>query len=96
MRDFTQFQCSPGHILVEQPEKESKGLLIPNSEETRKGRVVAVGDSLVGQFNGLEQKSPCKVGDIIFHAHQYEGDVSLKGKKYKVIRFDGVLGIYGK
>jgi len=45
---------------------------------------------------GDVMEAPCKVGDIVYHAYQFEGDVLLKGKKHKIVRFEGILGVYEK
>ncbi len=90
------FIPSSGCVLISPLAQKKSGLNIPGEKDERKGVVVAVGKPILGVFNGIEYLPPCKVGDTIYHAYQYEGDVMLKGIKHKLVKFDGILGIYGK
>ena len=84
------FKPSPGYILLS-PIEESQGLT--KKTDTRKGTVVAVGDSVVNQF-GTTVHCPCKVGDVIQREFKYEADILLDNKKYELILFTSCQGVY--
>lgn len=86
------FNPSPGFILIE-PIQESQGLT--KRTDTRKGTVVAVGESLNTDFCAVI-KCPCDLGDIVQRAARYEGDVFLNGQRYEIVRFQDVQGVYAK
>lgn len=83
------FQPSPGFVLIS-PIEEAQGLSV--RKDLRKGTVVAVGNTLLTDFNA-SISCPCSVGDVIQRAARYEGDVFLD-KRYEIVRFQDVQGVY--
>jgi len=89
------FIPASGHVLLSPLDPPKSNFKLPETDNNRKGKVVAVGANT--RFNsGDVMEAPCKVGDIVYHAYQFEGDVLLKGKKHKIVRFEGILGVYEK
>lgn len=88
------FIPAAGYILVETLDDRPQGLKLPDKKDSRKAKVISVGKDTVGVYNGEPHVAPCKVGDVILHEYQYEGDVELNKKKYKVVKFESVLGVY--
>lgn len=84
------FKPSPGYCLIS-PIEESQGLT--KKTDTRKGTVVAVGSPVINQF-GTKIECPCKVGDVIQREFKYESDVFLDNKRYELVLFTSVQGVY--
>ena len=96
----------PGFIVIEEIEPETKtasGLELPDSaqEKPQTGKVLAIGDPIVGKFTfevsgdafGQDIPCPCAVGDIVVF-QKYTGHlIKLEGKEYQIVGFDKLLAI---
>lgn len=89
---------TPGHILVEPQEAETKtasGIYLPdsaNTEKPQKGKVLAIGEPEVLE-NGKTRKAPCKVGDTVIYKKWGGSEVKLDGKELLFSKFDDILAI---
>lgn len=90
------FQPLNSNILVELVKKEEEtagGLLLPDSarETQNQGKVLAVGEGILDR-EGTFQKLPINVGDILVYNKASGIEMTLEGKKCKVIAMRDVLG----
>ena len=86
---------SPGYILIEPLEAETKtssGIYLPESasEKPQKGKVLAVGDTLVTE-QGAEIKPPVKIGDSVIYKKWGGNDVKIGGTEYLFAKFEDIL-----
>lgn len=91
-------QPTPGHLIVEPFEAESKtdsGIYLPDSaegEKPQKGRVLAVGSAEITD-SGAKRESPAKVGDIVIYKKWGGSEVKHAGKEYLFAKFEDILAI---
>jgi len=89
----------PGYALVEPVEMEKKtaaGIVLPDShdEKSQKGKVIAIGGSLVTS-SGKKITPEFKVGDMVIYK-KWGGDevkFDYTGKEYVFVKFDDVLAV---
>ena len=85
-------------ILVEILESEEKtrgGIILPDTakEEKSEGKVVAVGAGKVLE-SGKLQAPEVKKGDRVLFGKWGGDDISIDGKKHKILRESDVLAVY--
>lgn len=81
-----------GYILIEPVEAETKtasGIYLPDnaSEKPQKGKVLAIGADL------KDQKSPCKVGDVVIYKKWGGNEVKIGGIEYLFVKFEDILAV---
>jgi chaperonin GroES len=86
-----------GFLLVEQSAAESKtasGIFLPDTakEKPAQGKVVSVGDDFLLP-NGQVLKAPVKVGDIVVYKKWGGDEIKVKGKEYKIVKFEDLMAI---
>lgn len=90
------FSPAPGYLLVEELKdtNEFKGKIIPEDAVSKFGKVLAVGEASINEYN-TPVFAECKVGDTILFHHEYTNDIlEINFIKYPVIRFSAVRGIF--
>ncbi len=85
-----------GYVLIEPLDAETKtasGIYLPDnaSEKPQKGKVIAVGASILSEGN--EIKSPVKLGNIVFYKKWGGNEVKIEGKEYLFVKFEDILAI---
>lgn len=85
---------TPGYILIEPVEAETRtasGIYLPdsNSEKPQKGKVIAVGGSVLQE--GQKVESPAKLDEIVFYKKWGGNEVKVKGKEYLFVKFEDIL-----
>lgn len=91
----------PGYVLLEAIESTSTPNHFVLSESSknpgssRKGRVLAVGDTQTTEY-GAVLNAPCKVGDIVRHRQWTEDGFEYEGKNLKFTNFKDIALIYPK
>lgn len=80
---------------VEEEEKTSGGIIIPDSakEKPQEGQVVAVGPGKTLE-NGSIAEPNVKQGDRILFSKYAGTDVNVDGEEHIIVREDDVLAIY--
>lgn len=83
-----------GYLLIEPLEaagKTASGIYLPDSasEKPQKGKVLAVGAAT------KDEKSPCKVKDIVIYKKWGGNEVKIDSKEYLFVKFEDVLAIEG-
>jgi len=85
---------SSGWLLIEVLEDDkSSGLILTNKTPPLKGKVLAISGDMVSEF-GATIPCPCKVGDIISHTTIGFEEIDYKFKKYRLIPFVKVIGVW--
>lgn len=89
----------PGYALIEPAQLEKKtagGIVLPDThdEKSQKGKVIAVGGSLVTD-SGKKITPEFKVGDMVIYKKWGGDEVKLDytGKEYVFVKFDDVLAV---
>ena len=79
---------------IEQTEKTSGGIIIPDSakEKPQTGRVVAVGTGRVRE-DGSKQPLDVRVGDTILFGKYSGQDVKVDNNDYLIMKEDDVLAV---
>jgi len=85
-----------GYILIEPLEAETKtasGIYLPDtaSEKPQKGKVVAIGTSVLQ--DGQKIESPAKENEIVFYKKWGGNEVKIEGKEYLFVKFEDVLAV---
>lgn len=85
-----------GYLLIEPLEAETKtasGIYLPDnvSEKPQKGKVIAVGPSMLQESQKIE--SPAKLNEIVFYKKWGGNEVKIDGKEYLFVKFEDVLAI---
>jgi chaperonin GroES len=84
-----------GYLLVK-PQKQDKttasGILIPDShdEKPQQGEVLAVGEGK-DLPAGRQEKSPCKVGDIVIYSQWGGKEYKLDDINYLILKFEDIM-----
>lgn len=86
----------PGYVLVEPAEKTTQtagGIYLPDNagDKPQAGTVIAVGNST--HKDGVELKSPVKVGDSIVYKKWGGNDVKIGSVEYQFLQFEDILAI---
>ena len=86
----------PGYVLVEPAEKQTKtagGIYLPDThdEKPQAGTVIAVGEAT--HKDGVELKSPVKVGDQVVYKKWGGNDVKMNGVEYQFLQFEDILAV---
>ncbi len=81
-----------GYLLIEPLEaatKTASGIYLPDSasEKPQKGKILSVGAST------KDEKSPCKVGDVVIYKKWGGNEVKIDSKEYLFVKFEDVLAI---
>jgi chaperonin GroES len=87
---------SPGYILIEPLEAETKtasGIYLPDnaSEKPQKGKVVAVGSTVLQ--DGQKIESPAKINEVVFYKKWGGNEVKIDSKDYLFVKFEDILAI---
>jgi co-chaperonin GroES (HSP10) len=96
LQDTVQFSPAPGYVLIEPIEREHYGGLSisqRDAEPPKKGMVLAVGASVTTEY-GAVINSPVKMGQIIFHTTIGFEEFLIDVKKYRIVPFKNILGVY--
>lgn len=88
-----------GYILIEPLEAETKtasGIYLPDtaSEKPQKGRVIAIGASIVQ--DGQKISSPVKLNNIVFYKKWGGNEVKIEAKEYLFVKFEDILAVETK
>ena len=99
MRKGKMLTPAPGYLLVDpllEEKTTASGIVLPDSHEEKpqKGKVVAVGETMVTDY-GTKVSSPCKKGDLIIFKKWAGSEYKPEGevKEFLFVKFDEVLGI---
>lgn len=89
----------PGYVLVEPAEKTTQtagGIYLPDNagDKPQAGTVIAVGNST--HKDGVELKSPVKVGDSIVYKKWGGNDVKIGSVEYQFLQFEDILATISK
>lgn len=89
----------PGYVLVEPAEKTTQtagGIYLPDNagDKPQAGTVIAVGAST--HKDGIEIKSPVKVGDSIVYKKWGGNDVKIGSVEYQFLQFEDILATISK
>ena len=81
--------------ILESEEKTKGGIILPDTakEEKSEGKVVAVGAGKVLE-SGKLQAPEVKKGDRVLFGKWGGDDISIDGKKHKILRESDVLAVY--
>lgn len=92
MTKLVKFKPAPGYALLEtSKEQESKGLSL-QVKVSNLAKVIAIGQPVHGEYNGIIYKPNCKVGDMVYHTSTGYEDINIDGKVFRVIKFQNILG----
>lgn len=88
---------TPGYILIEPLEAETKttsGIYLPESasEKPQKGKVLAVGGTLVTE-QGAKIEPPARSGDTVIYKKWGGNEVKIESKEYLFAKFEDILAI---
>ncbi len=86
----------PGYVLVEPGEKTTQtsgGIYLPDNagDKPQAGKVIAVGASTYK--DGIEIKSPVKVGDQVVYKKWGGNDVKMGAIEYQFLQFEDILAV---
>lgn len=86
----------PGYVLVEPTEKTTQtsgGIYLPDNarDKPQTGTVIAVGG--VAHKDGVEIKSPVKVGDRVVYKKWGGNDVKIMATEYQFLQFEDILAV---
>jgi len=86
----------PGYVLVEPESKQTQsagGIYLPenSTEKPQAGKVIAIGDNTFK--DGIELKSPVKVGDSVVYKKWGGNDVKINTIEYQFLQFEDILAI---
>lgn len=84
----------PGYVLVEPAEKTTQtagGIYLPDNtgDKPQAGTVIAVGASTYK--DGVEIKSPVKMGDKVVYKKWGGNDVKMNAIEYQFLQFEDIL-----
>jgi co-chaperonin GroES (HSP10) len=96
MQQIANFKPSNGYVLLLSIDVEESSALSVKTRIANKCKVIAVGDTVYGEFNGKNIEAPCKVNDIVYHTTIGHEDINIDGTIYRVIKFQNILGTYEK
>ncbi len=87
---------TPGYVLVEPAEKTSQtagGIYLPDNagDKPQAGTVISVGAST--HKDGVELKSPVKVGDQVVYKKWGGNDVKMGTIEYQFLQFEDILAV---
>jgi len=87
---------SAGYLLIEPIDaatQTASGIYLPDnvSEKPQKGKVIAVGDSLLQ--DGQKVASPAKLSEIVFYKKWGGNEVKIEGKEYLFVKFEDILAV---
>ena len=81
-------------LLPKENETETKsGIILPTAaqEKSQMAKVVAVGEG--GEIDGKKVTMQVKVGDMVLYAKYSGTEITIKKKKYVVVRQNDILAI---
>ncbi|HSI65966.1 MAG TPA: co-chaperone GroES [Planococcus sp. (in: firmicutes)] len=80
--------------LIEAEEKTSSGIVLPGSaqEKPQEGKVVAVGNGVVGD-NGQRTELDVKQGDRIIFSKYAGTELKYEGNEYLILRESDILAV---
>lgn len=83
--------------LLEAEETTKGGIILPDTakEEKSEGKVIAVGPGKTLE-TGKVQPIEVKKGDVVLFGKWGGDDITIDGKKHKIIRETDVLAVYEK
>lgn len=86
----------PGYVLVEPAEKTTQtpgGIYLPDNagDKPQAGKVIAVGGST--HKDGIELKSPVKIGDQVVYKKWGGNDVKMNAVEYQFLQFEDILAV---
>ena len=86
----SQLKPTPGYVLVEPSEKETKtesGIYLPENDgdKPQHGRVLSCGD------NTEELICPVEKGDLVVYKKWGGNDLTIEDKNYQFLKFEDVL-----
>lgn len=86
-----------GYLLVEPSTPETKtasGIILPESaqEKPAQGKVIACGDDFLLP-NGSVLKCPVNIGDTVVYKKWGGDEIKVKGKEYKIVKFEDLMAI---
>ena len=94
MVNITNFIPSPGYILLEITEEDSKLLHAPTAEgPASRGKVLVVGKPHLHSAGKFKIETDVKVGQTIVFKTYGTDTIYLDNKEYKIVPFDGIRGI---
>lgn len=80
--------------LIEAEEKTSSGIVLPGSaqEKPQEGKVIAVGNGVVGD-NGQRTELEVKQGDRIIFSKYAGTELKYEGNEYLILRENDILAV---
>jgi chaperonin GroES len=80
--------------LIEAEEKTSSGIVLPGSaqEKPQEGKVIAVGNGVVGD-NGQRTELDVKQGDRIIFSKYAGTELKYEGNEYLILRENDILAV---
>lgn len=85
----------PGYVLIEPIDEEMKvgDVYVPETSKDKpsKGKVVAVGDSLLAG-KGFFVNTPVEKDQVVVYKKWTNQEVNHEGKSYLLVKFDELLG----
>lgn len=89
------FLPSPGFVLIEPIERDTSKLSLASDDgkRTLSGIVIATGNTYISEFDAIID-CPVKVGDNIAHTTIGYEEIIIERKKYRVVPFTKILGVY--
>ena len=92
MTKLVTFKPAPGYALLDaSQEHESQGLSL-QIKVSNLAKVIAIGQAVHGEYNGILYKPNCKVGQMVYHTTSGYEDININGKVFRVIKFQNILG----
>ena len=89
---ISKIKPTPGFVLIEPTEQAAQtagGIYLPDNakgDRPQTGKVLAVAG----------KKSPVKKGDLVYYKKWGGNEVKIEGKEYLFVKFEDVLGTYGR
>lgn len=95
--DITKLHPAAGYVIVSPRAKTSQtvsGIYLPDNtgDKPQQGKVIAVGDSEVGD-SGVKKESPAKKGDEVIYKKWGGNEVKIDGVEYMFIKFEDILAV---
>ena len=85
-------------ILIEQmngiTEVANIQIAEPHIKKIKQGTVVACNESFIHSISGIEEKIPCKVGDIVTYQEFANSRVEYEGKEYICLKVEDLYFIH--
>ncbi len=99
MASKVKFRPLHDKVLVKRLDGEEKtkgGIIIPDTaqEQSQEGKVVAVGNGIVGE-DGKVRKPDVKPGDNVLFSKYGGTDINIEGESYVVMKEEDILAVVG-